>query len=156
MMRFVVVGMTNPVSERPEHALWTQPDGCSGHRLWQMATARTGVSQEDWLAMTDRRNLCVGEWNRDLARAAARRMVPELMSRTTVLLGNDVAECFPSTGMMCQWAKSMGTPPRAPPPWIHIPHPSGMNRWYNSPANRVCVEVLLGDLVEMCRGRAAA
>jgi hypothetical protein len=155
-VRFVIVGMNNPLSQRPEHALWTQPDGCSGHRLWQMATARTGVSQHDWLRMTDRRNLVVGEWDRELGRVAARAMIPDLLHRTTVLLGSEVASCFPSTGLICQWARPHGTPPRAAPPWIHIPHPSGQNRWYNDPANRACVEILLGDLVEMCREREAA
>lgn len=156
MLRFVVIGMTNPASERPEHALWTRPVGCSGHRLWQMAAARTGVSEEDWLAMTDRRNLCVGGWCREDALVAARAMTPEIRSRTTVLLGAEVASCFPSTGMLCQWQRPTGTPPRNPSPWIHIPHPSGMCRWYNSPANRVCVEILLGDLVLMARGRMVA
>ncbi len=115
------------------------------------------MSVEEWLRITDRRNLCSGPtWDRDMARAQARRWLPELQSRTTVLLGAEVAGCFPSTGMMCQWAVPMGTPPRCAPPWIHIPHPSGLTRWYNDEANRACVEVLLGDLVSMCRERIAA
>lgn len=155
-MKFVVVGMNNPLFEDPRRALWPQPDGCTGHRLWLMAAARTGVTQEEWVDMTDRRNLCTGEWIFEAGRLQARMWTAELHTRTTVLLGSDVARCFPSTGMLCQWARPIGTPPRAAPPWIHIPHPSGMNRWYNDPANKACVEVLLGDLVELCRGRMAA
>lgn len=154
MSRFVIVGMCNPQGNRP---LWTQPEGCTGHRLWRLAAARTGISEEEWLSITDRRNLCRGrEWDRDEAMLRAREWMIELSDTTTVLLGAEVAGCFPSTGMICQWARPRGTPPRAAPPWIHIPHPSGLNRWYNDPANQACVEVLLGDLVEMCRGREAA
>lgn len=155
-MRFVVVGMCNPLGEDPRMALWTKPEGCSGYRLWQMAAARTGVSEEEWLAMTDRRNLCRGEWDFETARMQAREWTAELSSRTMVILGSDVARCFPSTGMVCQWARPKGTPPRAAPPWIHIPHPSGLNRWYNDHANRAAVEILLGDLVDLVRGRMAA
>ncbi len=147
-MRFVIVGMCNPQGNPP---LWTDPPGCAGHRLWQMATARTGISQEDWLAITDRRNLCLGkEWCREEARISAHAMVPELSSRTTVLLGGEVASCFPSCGLIGHWAKGYGTPPRNPRPWVTIPHPSGMCRWYNEAANRAAVEILLGDLVELC------
>lgn len=156
MTRFVIVGMNNPLSRDPRRALWPQPDGCTGHRLWQMATARTGVTMEEWVAMTDRRNLVSGEWDREAAREQARRWVPELQSRTTILLGSEVAGCFPSIGMICQWARPKGTPPRAAPPWIHIPHPSGRNRWYNDPACVLATEILLGDLVDMCRERMAA
>ena len=155
-MKITIVGMNNPLSRRPEHALWPQPDGCSGHRLWLMATARTGITQDEWIAMTDRRNLCTGDWDRDQARLQARAWIPELSGRTTILLGAEVANCFPSTGLMCQWAKSWGSPPRAANPWIHIPHPSGRNHYYNDPKNVACVEVLLGDLVELCRERRAA
>lgn len=149
-MRFVIIGMCNPQGNEP---LWPEPVGSAGHRLWQMAAARTNVSKDEWLSITDRRNLCSGpEWVMEEARMTARLWTPELRSRTTILLGSEVANCFPSTGLLCQWATPHGTPPRAAPPWIHIPHPSGMNRWYNTPGHQVCVEVLLGDLVEMCRG----
>jgi hypothetical protein len=152
-MRFVVVGMNNP---QGNHALWTRPKGGTGHRLWELAAARTGVTQLQWLGMTDRRNLCQEEWDMEAARIQARVWTPELWSRVTVLLGAEVARCFPSTGLICQWAKPHGTPPRAAPPWVTIPHPSGMNRWYNDPINRAAVEILLGDVVEMCRERTAA
>lgn len=121
-----------------------------------MATARTGVTMEEWLAMTDRRNLCVGEWSREAARAQAREWLPELSGRVCVLLGQEVASCFPSLGRMCRWAVPMGTPPRAAPPWIHIPHPSGLCRWYNDPSDLAAAEILLGDLVTECRERRAA
>lgn len=151
-MRFAIIGMANPQGNRP---LWTRPEGCTGHRLWQLAAARTGIGEEEWLAMTDRRNLCGTEWSRDEARVEARKLWLELQQVTTIMLGAEVASCFPSTGLMCQWAVGGGTPPRAPFPWIHIPHPSGQNRWYNDDKNRVGVEILLADLVELCRARIA-
>lgn len=148
--RIVIVGMTNPLSRDPDHALYTQPPGCTGHRLWQMAKARTGISEEAWLDMTDRRNLCLGEWDREQARVSARDMVRELRGKVTIFLGADVAGCFPSCGMTAQWMGRWGTPPREPEPWIHLPHPSGRNHWYNDPVCRAGVEILLADLIHLC------
>ena len=154
---FTVIGMNNPRSDDPTHSLTTQPPGGTGHRLWQMARARTGIDEADWLRMTDRRNLCAGEWNREEAWHKAREWYPELRDRTTVLLGADVSAQFPlSMGGILTWGREMGTPPAPARPWILIPHPSGMNRWYNDAGNRAAVEVLLADLVEMCVERDAA
>jgi hypothetical protein len=143
--RIVIVGMTNPLSRRPEHALFTRPEGCTGNRLWKMATARTGISEREWLQMTDRRNLCLGEWNRADARVSAREMLLEIENKTTILLGSEVALCFPSCGMLAQWHRG-----RATRPWIHLPHPSGRNHWYNDRGMQAGVEILLADLVHMC------
>lgn len=148
--RIVIVGMTNPLSRAPEHALYVQPSGCTGWRLWQMARARTGIEEEAWLDMTDRRNLCLGDWSVEQARESARDMVRELRGRVAIFLGADVAGCFPSCGMTAQWMRQFGTPPRPVEPWIHLPHPSGRNHFYNDPANRAATEILLADLIYMC------
>ena len=153
--RIVVVGMTNPQSRDPEHALHTQPTGCTGHRLWQLAAARSGISEAEWLEMTDRRNLCLDEWDRTQAWESAREMTPDLEDKVTVLLGADVAGSFTNSTLpgICQWGRRYGTPPRPAKPWVLIPHPSGLNRWYNDPTNRAVVEILLADLVALCTER---
>ena len=144
-----MIGMANPQGREP---LWPDPPGCAGHRLWQMAAVRSGVSMEEWLAITDRRNLCPGQdWDPEVARATAREWRPELMSKTTVMLGADVALAFGLTTRPFQWAVPKGTPPQPAPPWIQIPHPSGRTRTWNDPFYRSLGEILLADLVEECR-----
>ena len=151
--RLVIVGEVNPQSTDPARALWTQPPGCAGHRLWQMATARTGISEEDWLAMTDRRNLCVGGWEGEAATAEAERLTVELAGRTVVVLGALVASEFRRladaphpVGQIVWWHER---------DWVAIPHPSGLNRVYNNPVTRASVEILLADLIHMHRGDAS-
>lgn len=151
--RLVIVGMDNPQSARPEHALWTQPPGCSGHRLWRMATARTGISEEEWLAMTDRRNLCVGGWDLQRAKAQAEEWRPELEQRTVVQLGVSVYGAMrhhSHRGMLrmpLEWQIDRD--------WVYIPHPSGLCRSYNDDTIVAAVEIVLADLIRMQRGETS-
>lgn len=150
MDRLVVVGMTNPLSRDPRHALWTQPPGCTGHRLWQMATARTDIGESEWLAMTERLNLCTGKWDRRAAIARAGELWEHLRDRTVVVLGVQPWLAMRREGDLLtgplEWL-----PDRE---WVNIPHPSGLCRWYNSGVCRAAVEILLGDLVEAHRASA--
>jgi len=141
--RPVFIGMTNPLSDDPARALWPQPDGCTGHRLWLMATAGTGISQEEWIEMTDRRNLCIGEWDRRRAMARGAELAQELADRTVVLLGVDAVGC---TRILDE---PLLTPLEWSPlrRWTMIPHPSGLNRWYNNHAHRAAVECRLADII---------
>lgn len=149
----VILGEMNPQSSDPTHALWTRPAGCAGHRLWQMATARTGVTEEEWLEMTDRRNLCVGSWDSETATDEAVRIAPELASRTVLILGALVASEFrriadaPHPVNQIIWWEARD--------WVAIPHPSGLNRLYNNQVTKASVEILLADLIHMHRGDAS-
>jgi hypothetical protein len=138
--KLVIIGMNNPQSDLPEHAFWPAPEGCAGHRLWLMATARTGISQDDWLAMTDRRNLLVGPWSKQEAVAAATALRPSLEGRTVLALGREVAWCL---GMDCEFGDYQWDWRD----WRSIPHPSGLNRWYNCDAQRIAVEIMLADYI---------
>ncbi len=146
MSGITVVGMNNPQSTRPEHALWTQPDGCTGHRLWLLATSLTGISQEDWLAVADRRNLCVGEWSREAARAQADAWREELADRTVIMLGSEVLCTMrdwndPADRLLrpLEWHHSRD--------WFLLPHPSGLNRWYNCQVSRMAAQIRLRDVL---------
>lgn len=151
--KIVIIGMCNPQSTRPEHALWTQPPGCTGHRLWQLATARTGVSEDEWLAMTDRRNLCTGSWDRARAREQAEAWRDELAGRTVIQLGLEVLaamRCYTRRDWpqdilyrRLEWQRGRD--------WIMVPHTSGLSHFYNADGHRAAVEILLQELIEQWR-----
>ncbi len=143
--RLVVVGMCNPLSDAPALALWTDPDGCTGHRLWSLATHLTGVSEDEWLALTDRRNLCVGDWDRRRAEEQAREWAPELRDRTVVLLGTSVMTTMVRVGELArplaplEWARDRD--------WFLLPHTSGLCRFWNSQGARMAASLRLADLL---------
>ena len=143
-MRLYVLGLNNPQGNPPLH---TAPAGGAGHRLWALAHAATGLPEEAWLAATQRCNLLSVPALPRGYRAAARRrgtlLAPLLARRTVVLLGGTVA-------------RAMGCPPLAPLAWhpvfdwVHLPHPSGKNLWYNNPVHRAASSVLWRELLEGC------
>ena len=139
----ILMGMNNPLSRRPEHALYPSPPGCTGHRIWKMLSARTGATEEQYLAAFDRRNLQNARlWTATDAWAAAEAMLPQLRGRLVVLLGVEVRKAF-------------GVPPLLVHPqtlhgvtWRQLPHPSGRCHWYNAPRNKRVAELLLAELYE--------
>ena len=99
------------------------------------------VSLDEFLARTDRRNI-FDIWQGKAgkgdhfslhdARPIARAMFAELFDRDVVMLGNGVTAAFGFKCPMFTWAvngESGAT-------WSWSPHPSGINRWWNEPANR--------------------
>lgn len=139
--RVVLVGECNPYGPDPDMALVNYPDGCSGHRLWRIL----GVPEDRYLAFR-RLNLCDGPWRRAsaVARAAALyRGLPDpgddhAPRATVILLGVKVADAcsgitlIESVGSMYRagaverWRSA--TDPVGRARWIHLPHPSGLNR----------------------------
>lgn len=142
--RPVLVGMNNPVSSAPEHALFPYPPGCTGHRLLEMLQSRVPTAtRKQYLDRFDRRN-CMNSklFDRYLAAQGARALHEEFWgsNRTIVLLGKDTVAAF-------------GIPPLLIHPqviggatWRQIPHPSGRNHWYNDEQNKLLVAMLLEDL----------
>lgn len=139
--RILLIGMNNPLSAKPEHALFPDPVGCTGWRLWQMLQARTGATQADYLRAFGRTNLVRGRWDAKLARSNWEAMSEELREEydVIILLGAAVRRAvgfrggdLPDVGLR----GDIGT----------IPHPSGLNRWYNTPLNKTAVELLLEEL----------
>ena len=178
-MKPILIGMNNPISTRPGHELYPAPEGCTGHRLWQMLHARTGASRLMYLECFERRNLVAGrEYERISARARAYEIVTELRDsgRTVVLLGQEVREAFHyvlRNEVTRNWrelpegTRISGLPPLLVHPqtavgvtWRQVPHPSGRNTWYNSRENCEVVELLMEELyveyVERTRTTAQA
>lgn len=68
-------------------------------------------------------------------------MLPELRGRLVVLAGKNVARAFGVRAEYHEWLVSPGC--RA----VVVPHPSGVNRWWNSADNREASRVFWTDLL---------
>jgi hypothetical protein len=66
-------------------------------------------------------------------------MEAELTTETVVWLGKAVGAIAQCTEPL-QWSWIERD-------WTMLPHPSGLNRWYNVDTNRRCAETMLGDLL---------
>lgn len=130
----VLIGQA-PSRTSARSAAMTALEGKSGRRLASFA----GLSGEQLFALTERENLFASfpgksgkgdRFNAKLAHARADAMTPRLAGRVVVFLGYRVAAAFgfeeepfivmPHRGFSA----------------VMIPHPSGINSFYNSAANR--------------------
>jgi hypothetical protein len=139
MRNTLLVGMNNPYSDDPRRALFPSPVGCTGWRIWKMLNARTGARRGQYLQAFHRINLITsGNWHDGDAARNWRSIEEEVYARydTVVLFGKAVQR---AVGISCgdvMITRSL----------ICVPHPSGLNRWYNSDFNRQIVELLLEEL----------
>lgn len=103
------------------------------------------ITEEEYLIGFDRRNLVIGEWNRQRAKISADTMKEEFRGadRVIALLGKDVQRAFGVEADPLDRVRFSASGPR----YYCVPHPSGMNQWYNVPANRNAVGVLLADML---------
>ena len=81
------------------------------------------------------------------AMAAAKRKLAEMQGRTVVLLGHNVARAFGFTSLMYfSWYEihDEQNPSKIVVPLVTVvPHPSGINRYYNDPTKRLIVAKFL-------------
>lgn len=139
--------MNNPLSDDPGYALWPDPPGCTGHRLWQLTSARTGATPLDYTGTFGRMNLVVNQmWSMPAARQRWEEIGPELHKQHDILLllGDSVRRAVGGT-MLPQIGRRGGV--------ATLPHPSGLNRWYNDALNRAVAEILMEELYVMAGGR---
>ena len=139
MRRVALIGMNNPLSEDPRHALFPHPPGCTGWRIWQMLRARTGATKTDYLRAFHRYNLGnERHWHREKAEAYWKILEPTLTENfdTIVLLGAAVRQAADILVSNLYVTRAL----------IALPHPSGLNRWYNDDRNRQIVEIILEEL----------
>lgn len=131
--------------------LFPYPTNSAGHRLWKM----TGLSQSQYIHDTLRLNLMSwyeSGWDKEKARAAARNMERGglLDDRLVVLCGTRVWAAFTISSYKREPLDVVRVSPRSWRPvqcWLHFPHPSGRNRWYNVGGNRLRAEEVLRDLL---------
>jgi len=147
--RPVLVGMNNPLSSEPAHALFPHPAGCTGHRLYEMLKSRVPhVTRREYLDVFDRRNVVSAmSYDREEARLGASRLYLEFFGsgRTVVLLGAETVAAFGLPRLLLHPQENGGCT------WRQIPHPSGRNLWFNDEKNRTLVAMLLEDLYNAAR-----
>ena len=140
-MRPLLVGMNNPVSVDPRHALYPVPRGCTGHRLWLVLNELDGTSVSRYLRLFERVNLVQGRWNAVTARARAQELRPTMSGRSSVLLGREVWGAFHLPRV-----EACASVDLHDAVVYFVPHPSGRNLWYNDGDNRRRVGELLASL----------
>ncbi len=149
LSRPVLIGMNNPLSAEPRHALFPHPPGCTGHRIYCMLRDHNpGLLRGHYLQAFDRMNVLDSvHWDRMAALAAGRELWVRLQGRTAVVLGAEarMALCLPEVAAI-EWRKDRGVR------WCLLPHPSGRNLWYNDPMMRACAGLLLDELYHTWRG----
>lgn len=149
MPRPVLVGMNNPISADPEHALYPHPPGCAGARLFHMLEEQLpNIKRRDYLQAFERVNLVTGDWSATAGRRGAAELLPRLTGRMVCLLGRDVLQSFGlhrgHVAAPLAWQHTLGLTGGFG--WCLVPHPSGRNTWYNDKENRTRTGRLLATL----------
>ena len=132
-MKPLIVGMA------PGHGDSSKPiEGRIGRHLAQLS----GMPYEEFLERTERVNLVEhdvprGSWPTEEARARAKVLVQLFVpKRIVLLLGRPVAQAF-GLGALDYFSPTRASLLGSSSPAIVyvVPHPSGLNRWWNDPAN---------------------
>ena len=131
----------------------TEGLGAFRGRSGRFLAGMLGTTLEGFLASVEAVNLLdrwpgkAGKGDRFPAKLAGKkaRLLP-VVGRTVVLAGLNVAKAFGHVGrrFLEVWRSGGAT-------FALVPHPSGVNRWWNDPANKEAAAELLGRLVG-CRG----
>lgn len=148
----ILIAMNNPISSRPEHALFPAPAGSSGHRLFRMVAARTEINRAQYTHGFRRMNLWPETaWDKKAAMAAGPDVWAALSREHSRVLvfGVEVRKALgmPDDTPEAMWCTRDGVR------WAWLPHPSGRCHWYNEPNNKLAAELLLEELWERYRWR---
>lgn len=152
-MRPVLLGMNNPISDDPRHALYPHPPSCTGARLQRFS----GLDKRTYLEVFDRRNVIGGQaWDAKLARSRAPALREELLGRHVVLLGAPVNSVMRG-GTKYELARAFRWTPDGSGGWLAlVPHPSGLNHFYNDKLNQELLAIFLQELVEYAKNHEDA
>ena len=144
-VKTLLIGLDNPHSRNPAHALLPMPDGATGHKIVQIiGTVVEGYSASRYLRDFGRLNLYVGERARSgRGSAATDRLLASMAMQVlseggylhAVLFGKRVQDAF-ADFMYAERADLL----------LCLPHPSGRNRWYNNFENKLYAARLLESL----------
>lgn len=147
--RPVLLGMNNPLSDDPRHALAPYPERSTGHRLWAMLNQQCGAGRSEYMAAFDRREASERKlWRPEDAKKNAPALIKSLAGREVVVLGHSVKDALEL------WALGIGKPLVAHGVlWRFMLHPSGRSPAYNQPEVRLYAMLLLEELYE--RGQHA-
>jgi len=146
MSKPVIIGMNNPISADPKHALYPVPPGSAGGRLYAMLKERLpNITMRQYRDGFSRVNLVQGRWSLHKAKLVgpAFRELLSASEKDVLVLGNEAWDALglpQSQGPL--WKLELDGVR-----WRLIPHPSGRNRWYDDPANRIIVGMILEELI---------
>lgn len=166
-MRPLLIGQAPPPSYDPatHSPLYPVPEHATGGRLAALA----GLSAHEYLATFQRINLLRefpgrrrhpcgtrrDHWPRAEARSAAEAIAPLLGDRTVVLLGRNVARAFGLEGAEFHVWRTVHVPYPPDQPVLFsaacVPHPSGLNRWYNDSRNLEAARAFWSELISLRR-----
>ena len=154
--RLIILGEAPGNYARPL-VLYPYPPNCTGHRLMKLM----GMTRFEYLH-TDRRNLFPAYPGKSgkgaafpysQAKMLARQIEPSLAGYNVLFVGKRVAAAFgfghnnPTFRKPLQWH-----------PWVYryavLPHPSGINRWWNDPDNKAMGEAFLHAVADQWRASA--
>jgi hypothetical protein len=143
-MRPVLLGMNNPVSSDPEHALYPHPSACTGARLLRFS----GLDRHTYLTAFERRNVLDGQqWSARAARERAPSLREELRGRTVVLLGAPVNSVMRG-GTEHELAGPFVWTPDGHDGWLaKVPHPSGLNHFFNDSLHQELLAIFMAELL---------
>ncbi len=159
MSRPLLVGLHNPLSPKPEHALYPRPEGCTGWRLLRMLgpayTERDYLRAFDRVDLLDHHEQVGGKGYAARLRHGGGRLVDGIVSRKSlrvVLLGADVwRSLFEGLPPWLTWTeRSVVGREGFRIGWsvlfLALPHPSGRNRWYQDRVNAHAASTALRQL----------
>lgn len=130
-MRLLIVGLDNPQSGDPRHALYPVPRGCTGYRLWQMMQDVQELQVRAYVNIPKTNLFPCGRMEKRLVESAGSLVQSQIRSGkwSAVLLGAVVRDAVMpvlrdyAPGEWCALQKSARV--------CWIPHPSGRNHAYN-------------------------
>ncbi len=128
-VKAILLGMNNPLSIKPEHALFPFPVNCTGWRIWQLLRQRMPeVTRKQYLDGFERINLIHSKtWNKEAALHSAKRLPSLYQGRIILVFGGEVRDALDLPDVLIHPVRKDGCE------WRQLPHPSGRCRWYNSP-----------------------
>lgn len=117
--RPILVGESNPHSDRESNALYVLPPNAAGARLVKIL----GLTKERYLEVFDRTNLCARGWDLDEARDRACTLLQ--LDKPLILLGSKVCSAFRVEFAPFTFSSRTHM--------AILPHPSGRSRIWNDP-----------------------
>ena len=132
-MKTLLLGAAPSRSSDPSRPLI---GGHSGTKLQELC----GLNLRQYFEAFDRADLLQAYpgsiWPKVQASAAAAALLPALRGRRVVLVGRGVAEAFGLRAPALEWTRLLYSGDASAYIEVaYLPHPSGLNLWWNCPAN---------------------
>lgn len=144
MARTLLLVSHTPLSADPTLALWTDPPGCVGDRLWKMS----GLTWDEWWAGFDRMNVVnQTEWS-EPTKGRIKDVRQCMQDRTTLVIGHQarLALSLPLVEWLLPNELQNMPGGRTHGEWRLLPEPDGR---FSDPLIHTAIGVLLREL---CQG----